>query len=104
MQDTITPQRDLSGCIVWPMAVIASRLLEEQPALVRGARVVELGAGVGLLGITAALCCTTRVIVTDGGSAQTLELLRENALREAKNHRLHVGSYMYCLYYMMCMY
>ena len=89
LQETIEPgKRDLSGCMVWPTAVLASRLLEERPVLVHGARVVELGAGVGLLGITAALCCASRVVVTDGGAAQTLELLRQNTLRAAKKHKL----------------
>ncbi len=50
------------GSIVWDGALVLARYLGEHPEVVRGARVLELGAGVGLtaLGTYAApqcLCC-----------------------------------------------
>lgn len=48
-----TAQRDLYGFVLWESAIGLSERLVEQPALVRGKQVLELGAGVGLPGIVA---------------------------------------------------
>lgn len=42
------------GFVMWPAAVILSRLLCRHPELVRGRRVLEIGAGLGLAGLVAA--------------------------------------------------
>ena len=42
------------GFVMWPAAVILSRLLCRHPELVRGQRVLEIGAGLGLAGLVAA--------------------------------------------------
>lgn len=42
------------GFVMWPAAVILSRLLCRRPELVRGRRVLEIGAGLGLAGLVAA--------------------------------------------------
>ncbi|CAN0394286.1 unnamed protein product, partial [Ectocarpus sp. 12 AP-2014] len=42
------------GFVMWPAAIILSRLLCRNPSLVRGRRVLEIGAGLGLAGLVAA--------------------------------------------------
>lgn len=42
------------GFVMWPAAVILSRVLCRHPELVRGRRVLEIGAGLGLAGLVAA--------------------------------------------------
>ncbi|CAM9875264.1 unnamed protein product, partial [Ectocarpus sp. 6 AP-2014] len=42
------------GFVMWPAAIILSRLLCQNPSLVRGRRVLEIGAGLGLAGLVAA--------------------------------------------------
>ena len=41
------------GLLLWPSAIALAERLTAEPALVRGARVLELGAGVGLPGLVA---------------------------------------------------
>ena len=51
--------------VLWPSAVAAAGELARQPALTAGKRVVELGCGLGLPGIAAALCGARSVLLTD---------------------------------------
>ena len=51
--------------VLWPSAIAASEELARQPELTKGARVVELGAGLGLPGIVAGLCGAESVLLTD---------------------------------------
>ncbi|KAF4694011.1 hypothetical protein FOZ60_009448 [Perkinsus olseni] len=44
---------------------VLAKLLENNPDLVRGKRVLELGSGTGLGGISAALCGAQEVVLTD---------------------------------------
>ncbi|KAF4728892.1 hypothetical protein FOZ62_010399 [Perkinsus olseni] len=50
---------------VWDSSVVLAKLFENNPDLVRGKRVLELGSGTGLGGISAALCGAQEVVLTD---------------------------------------
>lgn len=47
--------RDPYWCRLWPSAVALAQLMLQQPELIRGKRVCEIGSGLGLAGIAAAL-------------------------------------------------
>ena len=67
------------GLLLWPSAVALAERLTAEPALVRGTRVLELGAGVGLPGLVAQ-SLGGRVTQTDYQS-EPLALARRNARR-----------------------
>lgn len=48
-------ERDPYWCRPWPAAVALAEWLQQRPELVRGKRVADLGAGLGIAGIAAAL-------------------------------------------------
>ena len=71
---------DSCGGIVWESAFCLAQLLQRDGGKrVRGKRVVELGAGAGLLGMSAAKLGAENVLLTDHPSA--LPLLRRNVAR-----------------------
>ena len=71
---------DSCGGIVWESAFCLAQLLQRDGGKrVRGKRVVELGAGAGLLGMSAAKLGAENVLLTDHPSA--MPLLRRNVAR-----------------------
>lgn len=72
---------DVTGNLLWPACHAFCAHLCAHPELVRGKRVVELGAGTGLPGILAAALGASEVLLTDLGG--TLPLLRRNVERNA---------------------
>jgi len=70
---------DSTGAVVWPAAHSTAAHLCANAELVRGRRVVELGAGTGLVGLVAAALGAAEVALTDLPSA--LPLLERNARR-----------------------
>lgn len=54
-----------TGGSVWEAAEVLAELLSEEPGRVRGRRVLELGAGCGLLGIVAGALGAREVTLTD---------------------------------------
>ena len=53
------------GAKLWRAAVLLSREIAAAPHAVAGARILELGAGVGLVGLTAAKCGAAAVVLSD---------------------------------------
>ena len=75
---------DSCGGIVWESAFCLAQLLQRDGGKrVRGKRVVELGAGAGLLGMSAAKLGAENVVLTDHPSA--MPLLRRNVARNFPN-------------------
>ena len=64
---------------LWPAAIVLARYLYAHPELVRGKRVVELGAGAGAAGLVCAALGATHVSLTDEPDA--LPLLSDNVAR-----------------------
>jgi len=74
---------DLTGQIVWPVSRLVAQYLACGPgvaAALRGARVLELGAGCGLCGVAAAALGAAEVVLTDN-EPEVLVVLEKNARR-----------------------
>lgn len=56
---------DLLGLDIWPAAIELCNYLSDNPTLVAGKTVLELGAGVGLPGLLAACLGASQVVLTD---------------------------------------
>ena len=84
-QEFSTAKQRSTGAGVWECGELLSAKLAAEPGLCKGKTVLELGAGCGLVAMTAALCGATRVVASDGdeGSCAHLEdILAANGLRE----------------------
>lgn len=51
--------------VVWPAARVLGRYIRENPELVRGKRVLDLGCGCGVVSVAASLCGAARVLGSD---------------------------------------
>lgn len=68
-----------TSSVVWPPARLLSAHLCEHPELVRGKRVLEVGAGLGLVGLVAGRLAAAEVVLTD--MAESQPLLQRNIAR-----------------------
>lgn len=66
---------------LWPTSIVLARFLCDHPALVRGKRVIELGAGTGCAGVTCAALGASQVVLTD--MPEAVPLLSDNVTRNA---------------------
>jgi predicted nicotinamide N-methyase len=64
---------------IWPTAIITSRYMCAHPDTVRGKRVLELGAGAGIVGLVCAMLGAEVVVITDLPGA--LPLIEANVQR-----------------------
>ncbi|KAI5083978.1 hypothetical protein GOP47_0000147 [Adiantum capillus-veneris] len=75
---------------VWDSAIVLSKYLERWPLLVNGKRCIELGAGCGLPGITAAYLGAAHVLLTD--LSENLPLLNQNVLKHNLVNKVSVAK------------
>ena len=80
------------GLMLWASAIGLARRLADCPQIVRGRRVLELGAGVGFAGLVAAHLGASEVIQTDY-QADTLALARYNAHQNGVAARQRPGDW-----------
>ncbi|CAE8608993.1 unnamed protein product [Polarella glacialis] len=80
---------DTSGAAVWAGSVSLAEELLARPELVAGTRVLELGCGVGVAGLAAAVVGAASVVLTDGNPS-VLALCRRNI--EANRGKLGAGT------------
>ena len=81
------------GMLLWASAHALALRLADEPALVAGKRVLELGAGVGYVGLVAAHLGAAEVIQTDY-HPDCLELCRQNArLNNLPNVTVRTGDW-----------
>lgn len=73
-----------AGDVVWPAAVALARLVAHCPSLVTGARVLELGAGLGLPSCAAAAAGAAHVTLSDRDAPLLQFALRSVALNGAR--------------------
>ncbi|KAK6013715.1 hypothetical protein OSTOST_20944, partial [Ostertagia ostertagi] len=76
--------------VLWDSAIVLSEYLVTHPDLVRGHRVLELGAGLGLPSIVAAKLSAKRVMATDQPLA--ISLLRENIIANLREEEMSAVS------------
>jgi len=76
-------KHDVTGWSVWGSSVVLSRFLAEQPQVVAGERVLELGAGCGLPRLLAAQRCSPAAVVLTDWHEATLSNLRANVTLNA---------------------
>ena len=69
---------DATGLELWGGGRYLANFLTIRPGVVKGCRVLELGAGAGLPGLVAARCGAAEVLLTDG-DARAVKLLEKNA-------------------------
>lgn len=67
------------GLMLWASAEVLATRLTQEPSLVAGKRVLELGAGVGFVGLVAAHLGAAEVVQTDY-HPEALALCRSNAM------------------------
>lgn len=83
---------DRTGGQVWPGGVAVARYLARTPEIVRGKAVIELGAGTGIGGLSAAWAGARLVALTDGSPAVLDSVTRRNAAANAPpRSRVTVG-------------
>jgi len=76
-----------TGVTLWQAAPRLASFLQIHPEVCRGKSVLELGAGLGLCGITAHYLGAQSVMMTDGDT-QTLQQMRENVRQNCDDNHI----------------
>jgi len=85
-----SPKGDRVGATVWDAAIVTCKYLElhYNYEKLAGKRVIELGSGVGLVGLAAALLGAKQVVLTD--QKDMIEILRSNTLLNVRSSNVKV--------------
>jgi predicted nicotinamide N-methyase len=67
-----------TGFKIWPSSAVMVQYLQYSPEMVTGKKVLELGAGTGISGLTAAACCNAHETILTDQDPRVLRLLRQN--------------------------
>jgi predicted nicotinamide N-methyase len=81
---TIQQEREYdksTGMSIWKGAEVMSTYLQQHSNLIKGKRVLELGAGCGLVGLVCALALDAKSVLITDGDYQVLNNLRYNVQR-----------------------
>jgi 2-polyprenyl-3-methyl-5-hydroxy-6-metoxy-1,4-benzoquinol methylase len=81
------------GSVVWRGAVVLCELLARRRALVAGRRVLELGAGVGLVALVAARLGAASVLATDAPGAASASAQTPRGTMRASTSRVPWGCW-----------
>ncbi|KAL7524245.1 hypothetical protein ACHAXR_001439 [Thalassiosira sp. AJA248-18] len=84
-----------TGVTLWQAAPRLANYLQEHPTMCRGKSVLELGAGLGLCGITANYLGAKSVMMTDGDT-HALQKLRENVRQNCGDDAMTTDNAIYC--------
>ncbi|KAJ3194734.1 Protein fam86a [Irineochytrium annulatum] len=76
-EETMTISRGTTGLRTWPAALYLIEYLSAYPTYVRDQRILELGAGMGLVGLVCAKLGARSIALTDS-DAGVVEVLKEN--------------------------
>jgi predicted nicotinamide N-methyase len=82
-----------TGLNVWDGSLLLARFLERHSALVKDKRILELGAGCGVVALVSAALGAKHVVMTD--LPYTMDLMQSNTDRNAElifNHHNHHGN------------
>lgn len=79
-----------TSSVVWPCAKLVATYLCEHPELVKGKRVLELGSGIGFVGLVAASLGASETVVTDAGDG--MGLLELNVQRFCEKKEVKVSA------------
>ncbi|RPA84570.1 hypothetical protein BJ508DRAFT_412638 [Ascobolus immersus RN42] len=71
-------QNPLWGHMLWNAGRILARYIEENPSVVQGKTVLELGAGAGLPGVVAGIAGAEKVVITDFPDPDLITNIRHN--------------------------
>ena len=88
--DVIALDADGTFRRLWPTSLVLSNFLCDNPSLVVGKRIIELGAGTGAVGLVCAQLGAASVTLTDMPDA--LGLLARNAARSECSSRVRVAA------------
>merc|ERR1719223_1382948 len=79
-----------TGCQLWPASIALANELLSRPQLIAGRRVLEVGAGCGLLGIAVASLARS-TLITDGDE-EAVENLRHNIKANERSWQAQAGE------------
>ena len=75
---------DFTGWTIWSSSVLLARWIVENPSVFKDKSVLDLGAGCGLSGVTAAVCSPAKSVCVSDFPKETMENLLHNVARNCR--------------------